>query len=167
MPCASCTLGVEMKVAFYKGTRPEFWPGLYNKLVRKIDGGIYSHCEIVFSDGVCWSASFMDKGVRPKTFEMNPDKWDLIQLPSDWDEAKARAFAEDHDEQPYSLLGNFKFIRGLRWLPIGKGTFCTMFGAAVCNVSKPELGWTKPWWFGPRKLFEQLTLATTARGGEA
>src|SRR4051794_3882466 len=48
---------------------------------------IYSHCELVI-DGICYSSSAMDKGVRRKAIDLDPEKWDLIDLP--WADA-ARA----------------------------------------------------------------------------
>ena len=52
-----------MKAAFYKGTRPGL-QGIYSRAVRAIDRGPYSHCELVFSDGLSASASYIDGGVR-------------------------------------------------------------------------------------------------------
>ena len=52
-----------MRTAFYKGTRPG-WQGIYSRAVRVIDRGPYSHCELVFSDGLSASASYIDGGVR-------------------------------------------------------------------------------------------------------
>jgi len=43
-------------------------------------GSYYSHCEIVV-DGWCYSSSVMDKGVRRKRIDLNPEKWDLIEMP--------------------------------------------------------------------------------------
>ena len=43
-------------------------------------GSIYSHCELVV-DGMCYSSSIMDKGVRAKVIELEPSKWDVIDLP--------------------------------------------------------------------------------------
>ena len=54
-----------MKAAFYKATRPG-WQGIYSRAVRWIDRGPYSHAELVFSDGLSASASYIDGGVRLK-----------------------------------------------------------------------------------------------------
>jgi len=79
-----------MKIAFYKGTRAGV-AGIYNRGVRAIDAGKYSHCEIIFSDGVSASSSFMDGGVRFKEIEYNSANWDIIEIP--WaDEITARNY---------------------------------------------------------------------------
>src|SRR3546814_7608950 len=43
-----------------------FRSGIYSRVTRLVDGGPYSHCELVFSDGLSASASFIDGGVRFK-----------------------------------------------------------------------------------------------------
>ena len=50
-----------MKIAMYKGHQEVFQPSR-----QLVDGGIYSHCEIVFSDGVA-SSSQMDGGFVQST----------------------------------------------------------------------------------------------------
>lgn len=62
-----------MKAAFYKGTRPCL-QGLYNIAVRAVTKGVYSHCELLFSDDQCASASFIDNGVRFKIISFDVDK---------------------------------------------------------------------------------------------
>ena len=140
-----------MKAAFYKATRPGL-AGLYNWLVRKVDGSVYSHMEVVFSDGVCGSSSFMDGGVRLKSFIPDPEKWDVIDLdPARFDEAFARAWFEEHQGMKYDWAGNLRFV--WHWWPSMKSRrFCTSAGASALRVQPLD----KPWWYGPRKLFEYL-----------
>lgn len=45
-----------MIAAFYKSTRPG-WTGLYNRIIRWWERGDYSHCELIFSDGLAASSS--------------------------------------------------------------------------------------------------------------
>ena len=40
----------------------------------------YSHTELVFSDGVCFSASGRDHGARFKDINPHPDRWDIFDL---------------------------------------------------------------------------------------
>ena len=68
-----------MQVAFYKGTRSGI-AGIYSRGVRFITKGKYSHCELIFSDGMSASASFMDGGVRFKRIEYDPAHWDIIDV---------------------------------------------------------------------------------------
>lgn len=63
----------------------------------------YSHCELVV-DGVSYSSSAMDKGVRAKIIEMPEDKWDLIPLP--WADAnKIRQYFIETDHLTYGWTG--------------------------------------------------------------
>jgi len=40
----------------------------------------YSHSELVFSDGQCFSSSGRDNGVRFKNFIPNTQRWDIFEL---------------------------------------------------------------------------------------
>ena len=73
-----------MQAAFYKATRPGL-QGIYSRAVRWIDRGPYSHCELVV-DGVAYSSSLMDGGVRGKVIQFKPEHWDFIDLP--WADAQ-------------------------------------------------------------------------------
>lgn len=99
-----------MKVALYKETRPGL-QGLYSRLTRWLDRGPYSHCEIVFSDGVSASSSYIDGGVRFKTITYNPEHWDFIEVP-DYLEACSRNWFREHNGEPYDLWGNVRFAFG-------------------------------------------------------
>lgn len=133
-------------LALYKGTRPGL-PGIYNRLVRLWTRSQYSHCELVFSDGVAASSSFEDKGVRFKQIDFDSTRWDFILLPAGLESA-ARIWFENHIGQPYDLVGNIHFLAapivGLKdaWI-------CSEAGAAA-------LGIPDPWRYDP------ATLASTA-----
>jgi hypothetical protein len=102
------------RAAFYKGTRPGL-PGIYNRGVRHWTHSKYSHVELIFSDGVSWSSSFEDGGVRSKEINYSSDDWDFIELPP-WMEDGARRWFEQHKGWHYDLAGNvhfvFFFVRG-------------------------------------------------------
>ena len=72
-----------MKIAFY---RAEFGTK-YDKIVSFLTRSPYSHCEIVLQDGKCWSSSRRDGGVRSKYIDFD-GKWDLYDLPEEFDEIK-------------------------------------------------------------------------------
>ena len=131
-----------MRAAFYKATRPG-WQGIYSRAVRWIDRGPYSHCELVFSDGLSGSASYIDGGVRLKRIDYNPAHWDLVDLPASL-EPYARDWFERNAGAPYDLMGNVRFV--LPWLADSeRGWFCSEAIAAA-------LGWAEPWRFGPNGL---------------
>jgi hypothetical protein len=97
-----------LSVAFYKGVRPGI-SGLYNRLGRHLDRGPYSHCEMVFSNGLSGSSSYVDKGVRFKLIGYSSvGYWDFLPLPSTLED---RAFAWMHRHQglKYDILGNLRF----------------------------------------------------------
>lgn len=98
-----------MKLASYVGTRPGL-QGLFNKLVRAILAAPESHSELVFTDGLAFSCSFLDKGPRFKYISFDSGKWEFTELPSYYNEQVIRLRAEricegEHGKPPkYSLL---------------------------------------------------------------
>lgn len=135
-----------MKAAFYKATRPG-WQGIYSWLVRKVDRGPYSHCELVFSDGMSGSASWVDGGVRLKAISYDPARWDFVELP-DHLEPAARQWFEDHKGEGYDLLGNLRFVF---WMvrESAKDWFCNEADGAA-------IGHLEPWRLGPNGFAAQL-----------
>lgn len=140
------------RAAFYKGTRPGL-AGIYNRLVRWLDRGPYSHCELIFSDGIAASSSYMDGGVRFKQIDFDPERWEFIDLLSE-KEVAARQWFCDHLGQPYDLAGNFRFLFGWIREAIGKW-FCSEAAGAA-------LGLAEPWRYGPNGLFVLLKYSTGA-----
>lgn len=130
-----------MKLALYKGTRPGL-AGVYNRLVRWWTASPYSHCELVFSDGMCASSSWMDGGVRLKRIEFDPAKWDVIAI--EGDEAAALSWFFDHDMDGYDLLGMFWFVFGGLRQDRRKWTCSEACGAALQIKD--------PWRFDPCQL---------------
>ena len=89
-----------MKIAFYKaefGTK-------YDKIVSFLTRSPYSHCEIVLQDGKCWSASMRDGGVRSKYIDFD-GKWDLYDLPEEFDEIKINYWFSLLVGNKYDYLG--------------------------------------------------------------
>ena len=131
-----------MQIAFYKGTHSGV-PGLYNRLVRWWTKGPYSHVELVFSDGLCASSSHMDGGVRFKWIDLDPERWDVYELPA-YLEPAARRWFEVHKGAGYDLLGNLHFV-----IPaVGHSKeryFCSEADAAA-------LGFPDPWRYDPNTL---------------
>ena len=131
-----------MRAAFYKATRPG-WQGIYSRAVRVIDRGDFSHCELVFSDGMSASASYIDGGVRLKRIDYDPAHWDFIELP-DHLEPYTRDWFERNAGAPYDLMGNVRFV--LPFLPDSQhGWFCSEAMAAALRLKEP-------WRFGPNGL---------------
>lgn len=73
------------------------------RLIQWWSGSIYSHCELVI-DGLCYSSSAMDGGVRRKQISLDPDKWDVIDL--SWaDGARIVRYFHATDHHKYGWLG--------------------------------------------------------------
>ena len=139
-----------MRIAFYTGTRPHV-QGIYSRLVRWVDVGPFSHVELIFSDGLSGSASFVDGGVRLKEIDYTDNHWHFIDLENVFSEQQARQLIEKYLGQKYDLLGNLRFGFGLipqsrrRW-------FCS-------EIVAEALGMTESWRYGPNGLYQALTFA--------
>ena len=133
-----------MKVAFYKGTLPG-WRGWMSRLVRFADRGAYSHCEVVFSDGLCASASWLDGGVRFKQINFKPGHWDFVDISADVEEeARVRKWFAEHTGCRYDLPGSFGVV--FRVFPQSADRyFCSEAAAAA-------LGLPEAWRIGPNLL---------------
>lgn len=139
-----------MKVAFYKGTKTGM-AGVYNRGVRRIEHGKYSHCELVFSNGESASASYMDGGVRFKDIPYDNDNWDFVDV--SWaDEKFARDYFTRHVQAgtKYDIKGNIHFLFGF----VGDsstGKFCSETIADALDLKE---GWR----YAPNALYQILVL---------
>ena len=86
-----------MQLAFYKA------PGnLTDKLIRLATFGKYSHCEIIFSDGMWFSADAWNNVCRYKEEKyFNRDNWDFIEF--NCSESVARMFCDRINGSPYDF----------------------------------------------------------------
>lgn len=135
-----------MRVAFYKGTRHGL-AGIYNRGVRVVTKGKYSHCEVIFSDGMSASASFADGGVRFKFIKYDPAHWDFIEIPDAF-EPRIRKWFEDHDGELYDVLGNVHFV--VPFVGDSKFRWC-------CSEALGEaIGLIDAWRFHPNSLYAIL-----------
>lgn len=136
-----------MQIAFYKGTRPGL-AGNFNRGVRYWTHGPYSHCELVLwrrLDGlaVCASSSNTDHGVRCKEIDLDPARWDVIDIP--WaDRSAVVAWFVRHEGDGYDTLGLFGFI-GRR----GDGDQDKWWCSEACAAA---LGLDEPWRYCPNAL---------------
>lgn len=127
-----------MKLAFYKG------PGTFvDKLIRVITRSKYSHCEIVI-DGVFYSSSIQDGGVRSKVINQNSGHWDFIEINGDIQ--KIKKWFKDHDDEKYDFFGAFGSI-----LPFFSKKNNTWFCSEACAEA---LGLPNSGKYSPQELFE-------------
>ena len=90
-----------MQLAFYKAKHGT----LVDKIIAKVTDSEYSHVEIVFSNGISYSASPRDKGVRFKEIDMETGKWDLYKIDRQFDEELLKIHLKKFEGQPYDVLG--------------------------------------------------------------
>lgn len=129
-------------IAYYKATKP-LPLGIFNLGVRWWTHGKYSHTEMLFSDGLCGSSTFHEKGVRVRKVEFLPGEWDFHEL-DPADERAARQWFEEHDKDGYSEIGLLgQVIRAVSGM--AKHEFCSEALAAA-------LGYAEAWRFYPALL---------------
>lgn len=85
-------------IALYKGLPDKFLYIIFHFItcfflsIRKLQLVKHSHAELCI-DGICYSSSVRDKGVRTKFIDLNSGKWDLIELNLS-EEEKNKALSE-------------------------------------------------------------------------
>lgn len=145
-----------MKVAFYKYTGHSGISGLFDKLVRTVTKGPYSHCELIFPDGIAYGSSLQDGGCRFKQIVFDQDKWDFIELPKlspaciSWIER----FCIAELGSPYDFPGVFRFLLP-RIRESKQSWFCSEIVCAALQEGGLLLG-INAWQVHPSKLYELL-----------
>lgn len=120
-----------VQIAMYKG-RGEF----SNKLTRLWTRSKYSHCELVVN-GICYSSSFMDGGVRCKNINLYDGKWDLYPIP--WANEDyilsffARTLCSEYDWM--GILGSQVFNRHCN---NPNRYFCSEWSGDALGIPNPE-----------------------------
>lgn len=123
-------------LALYKGPADDWLHKLGHWIVCIGTLSRYSHVELVV-DGVCYSSSSRDGGVRAKVIDLYSGHWDVF--PVDGDAERAKAWFIAHMGQKYDWLGVLRFVPGLKWLPRRKDEwFCSESVAASLGVRKPS-----------------------------
>jgi hypothetical protein len=130
-------------LAMYKGK------GLIgNALIRWWTKSQYSHCELVV-DGVCYSSSLMDRGVRSKSIALKPDHWDLLTLPNHFGPLILDYYSKTKGNS-YSWKDLF-LSQILNWNHDENGaSFCSEWCAKALGIPNPTL-------YSPRTLFDLVS----------
>lgn len=100
-----------VSIAFYKGPpRNDLLHTASHYAIRLWTWSKWSHAELVI-DGVCWSASARDGGVRHKTIDLDSGRWDLVSLPlTDDDVGRALGWFLLHEGDGYDYLNIGRFV---------------------------------------------------------
>lgn len=136
-------------LALYKGK------GLIgNALIRWWTRSPYSHCELVV-DGVAYSSSLMDKGVRSKVIDFKPEHWVMVELP-DFTRQRVLDYYEATKGQRYSWLDLIRSQIFNGNADEDGASFCSEWCAAALGLPNPAtysprtLGDFVRWYFTPR-----------------
>lgn len=136
-------------LAVYKGKG-----GITNSSIRLWTGSEYSHCEIVVN-GLCYSSSAMDGGVRSKLIDLDSGHWDLIEIP--WaDDDSVLDYFNKTDYQTYgwvSLVTSQLFNLGLSG---DHSQFCSEWCAAALGIPNESA-------YNPQTLFEIISFINQVR----
>ena len=125
-----------MKLALYKGPAQNWAHKIAHWAVCTFTGSPYSHCELVIN-GVCWSASARDGGVRGKVIDLASGRWDVVDLPAQLSQADALAWFRAHDGLRYDWAGVMRFA--LPFLPLCMVRwFCSEACGAALGLAQPH-----------------------------
>ncbi len=130
----------QVYLASYKGTH-EGWQGLVNRAIRFFTKSQYSHSEICVGnpfDGavLCVSSVGTEGGVRGKVMQLNPDKWDIIQLPAVYPQ-QVLNFLTAHKGKPYDLVGCVRSVLPFVSREHATKYFCSEVCATVIGIQDP------------------------------
>lgn len=132
----------KVKIAFRKNS-----DGIYTQAICFFTRSKYHHCELIV-DGISYSSSQKDGGVRAKKITFVPDRWDIVEI--DADPRKVVHWFIDHNGQKYDWFGAFKIA--LPFLPnYGSKWFCSEACAAALDLKNPK-------WYTPGDLAEHFGL---------
>lgn len=125
-----------MQLALYKGPPTEWRHKLAHWAICALTSSRYSHVELVI-DGICWSSSYRDGGVRAARINLASGHWDLF--PIQGDTAAALRWFRAHQGEAYDWAGLLRVSPLLRWLPRRPHKrFCSEAVAAALGHPDPE-----------------------------
>jgi len=120
-----------MRLALYKGKGQ-----IGNALIRWWCRSIYSHCEIVI-DGIGYTSSLRDGGVRAKRIDWRAEHWDFVELTGASEANVKQLYAQTLGE-PYGWLDLLK--RQVFNRPgDDAGWFCSEWCAAALQLPNPQI----------------------------
>lgn len=121
-----------VKLAFYKGNGKTL-----DRLIRWWTKGQYSHCELVFSDGMFFSADAWSNKVRYEKVYANPDNWDFVDVVmTRREELAVRAWCDSQNGKKYDYVG----ILFAQILPLSIDMPSTWFCSEICVAALQRVG---------------------------
>lgn len=149
---------MKIYVAFYKHKRKldslqNIYFRFFDEIIRLFTNGKYSHCEITVQEEkdtnyTCYSSSNRDGGVRKKYMELQPERWDLMEI----DQSKIKV---SDIKSIYNKTVGCKYdFFGACGVILGFGNaksryFCSEWCAEVLKLKRPHT-------FSPVSLYRYL-----------
>ena len=119
-----------MKLAFHKGD------AVLSRIIEYGTHGPYSHVELVFSDGLSFSArAELNPAVNIITPDFSDQLWDFIEIPAKYPEQPARAWAELQKGKGYDWAADFAFP--MPWI---KDDTHKLMCASSCTLALQQAG---------------------------
>jgi hypothetical protein len=142
---------LKLKVLFYVAKFGTTW----DKIIAWWTHGRYSHCELQFSDGVCFSSSNRDGGTRFKHIDVKPWKWDVVPLVvTEAEELVVRMWCTHLLGHKYDWLGVLGFVFHRRHLQDYDRWYCSeVVSAALRGCLEIKVGAE----VSPSELYKELT----------
>jgi hypothetical protein len=109
----------------------------FNALIRFWTSSPYSHCELVV-DGMCYSSSQMDGGVRAKRIDLGSKHWELVPIP--W--ADPQRILDYYDATRHQSYGYLDLLRSQffnRAKDHKSSAFCSEWCAAALGLPNPTI----------------------------
>ena len=134
-----------MKLVMYKGPAKSLRHKIAHWAIRIWTRSEYSHCEL-WVDGICYSSSPRDHGVRGKIINIYSGHWDVFDIAGDSEYAKK--WFHDRFGRKYDWAGVGRFV--LPWLPNVKDRwFCSEAVAQALQLNRSAE-------YSPERLFREL-----------
>ena len=99
-----------MQIALYKGPPSSILHKISHCLIKFWTRSEYSHAELVIN-GICYSSSSRDGGVRSKKINIKSGRWDVFDITDDKQiKAKALSWFVEHDGDSYDYRNIFRYV---------------------------------------------------------
>ena len=101
---------MSLSLALYKGPPSDLLHTIGHNATKLWTWSKYSHAELVI-DGVCWSSSSRDGGVRSKVIDIDSGKWDVIKLTDNLlVKYNALLWFKQHEGDEYDYRNILRFV---------------------------------------------------------
>jgi len=129
-----------IQLALYKGPPRDDWAHTLSHYgIRVWTWSKWSHAELVI-DGVCWSSSARDGGVRHKKIDLASGRWDVFELDLSDDEiARALAWFVKNNGKGYDYLNIGRFVLPILGQDRDRYVCFESIGAALCFAGAHRL----------------------------